>query len=97
MTQTVVLADGGLEGIPEEILRQLSLMIRYVPSASRAGRHACSVTIEERLMLGASPLTNWVKHEEEVGTTALDAEAIKRLSCLRIAPEKEGLPASYAY
>src|SRR5579864_6214773 len=51
------------DGIPEEIARQLSLMIRFVPLSSRSGSaNPRIVKIEERLMLGGTPLTNWVRH-----------------------------------
>ena len=83
---TIPLGEEELADIPEEIARQLSLMIRYVPSAGRAGAaKARLVQIEERLMLGGAPLTNWVKHEATVNEKiSLDSHSIEQFSVLRL-------------
>ena len=88
---TVSLPEDGLsDEIPPEIARQLSVLIRYRPLMA-SSRHAKfqRVHIEERLMLGTTPLTAWVKHERAVANgIVLDGESLQMLSRLRLCREK---------
>jgi len=94
VTQTIRLEDDDWDGIPEEVAGLLNVMIRYVPSAGRGDSKARMVRIEERLMLGGTPLTNWVEHDEVLDAIAADPSAIERLSVLRLNRAEESVPSS---
>jgi hypothetical protein len=85
--------EEGYNAIPKEFRDKLRFMVRYSPVKKTMATRQNYVYMEEQLLYGNIPLTDWIKHDVPLRDGQnLSPQALRRISMLKqyVAPPKGG-------